>query len=232
VNAPGPEGPPTPESAATPTTFGSRPIHFFGRCFGAREFVRSNEGGRNLRLSLATTTPAVYCCRKLCARSRASGAYRVIDLTASRRGAAVAHDVSRRPGGRGHVLGAQIVIVSTPVYRATLPARSRCSSISCRRTPSPGKRRWRSRPANPALLAIDHGLRPLLASLGAVTVPTGVYGTTSSSRAGRSMPPAGAADAPWRSVQLAGHRVSGAAPGRATTRPHRPGQHQSSACPS
>ena len=79
------------------------------------------------------------------------------------------------------VRDANIVIASTPVYRATysgllkvffdqLPVDGLVdkSAIAIATGGSPAH-----------LLVIDHGLRPLFASVGAVTTPTGVYGTDS-----------------------------------------------------
>ena len=76
---------------------------------------------------------------------------------------------------------ANIVVASTPVYRATysgllkvffdqLPVDGLVdkSAIAIATGGSPAH-----------LLVIDHGLRPLFASVGAVTTPTGVYGTDS-----------------------------------------------------
>ena len=84
------------------------------------------------------------------------------------------------------VLDAGIVVVSTPIYRATysgllkvffdlLPqdALARTVAIAIATGGGPGH-----------LLAVDHGLRPLLASVGAVVVATGVYGTDAQFRAG------------------------------------------------
>lgn len=77
------------------------------------------------------------------------------------------------------VQGAGILVVSTPVYRATysgllkaffdlLPQDSleHTVAIPIVTAGSPGH-----------ALAIDHGLRPLLASVGGLVVATGVYGT-------------------------------------------------------
>ena len=84
------------------------------------------------------------------------------------------------------LLDAGIVVVSTPVYRATysgllkvffdlLPqdALARKVAIPIATGGAPGH-----------LLAVDHGLRPLLASVGALVVATGVYGTDAQFRAG------------------------------------------------
>ena len=84
------------------------------------------------------------------------------------------------------VLDAGIVVVSTPVYRATysgllkvffdlLPqdALAKKVAIPIATGGGPGH-----------LLAIDHGLRPLLASVGALVVANGVYGTDAQFRAG------------------------------------------------
>ena len=84
------------------------------------------------------------------------------------------------------VLDAGIVVVSTPIYRATysgllkvffdlLPqdALARKVGIPIATGGGPGH-----------LLAVDHGLRPLFASVGALVVATGVYGTDAQFRAG------------------------------------------------
>ena len=77
------------------------------------------------------------------------------------------------------VLGAQIVVVSTPVYRATFSGALKVFFDLLPQDALAGKTAVAVATGNTPghLLAIDHGLRPLLASLGAVTVPTGVYGT-------------------------------------------------------
>src|SRR5258705_9299663 len=84
------------------------------------------------------------------------------------------------------VLDSGIVVVSTPIYRATysgllkvffdlLPqdALARKVAIAIATGGGPGH-----------LLAVDHGLRPLLASGGALGVATGVYGTHAQFRGG------------------------------------------------
>ncbi len=84
------------------------------------------------------------------------------------------------------VLDAGILVVSTPVYRATysgllkvffdlLPqdALVRKVAIPIATGGGPGH-----------LLAVDHGLRPLLASVGALVVATGVYGMDAQFRTG------------------------------------------------
>ncbi len=84
------------------------------------------------------------------------------------------------------VLDAGVIVVSTPIYRATysgllkvffdlLPhdALARKVGIPIATGGGPGH-----------LLAVDHGLRPLFASVGALVVSTGVYGTDAQFRAG------------------------------------------------
>jgi FMN reductase len=84
------------------------------------------------------------------------------------------------------VLDAGIVVVSTPIYRATYSgllkvffdlfpqdALARKVAIPIATGGGPGH-----------LLAVDHGLRPLLASVGALVVATSVYGTDAQFRAG------------------------------------------------
>ena len=84
------------------------------------------------------------------------------------------------------VLEAGIVVVSTPIYRATysgllkvffdlLPQDALARKVAIPIATGGG-------PAH--LLAVDHGLRPLLASVGALVVSTGVYGTDAQFRAG------------------------------------------------
>lgn len=81
----------------------------------------------------------------------------------------------------GRVSQAAIIVASTPVYRATysgllkiffdlLPLNALVgkTAIPIATGGSPAHQ-----------LVIDHGLRPLFASVGAVTTPTGVYGTDS-----------------------------------------------------
>jgi FMN reductase len=84
------------------------------------------------------------------------------------------------------VVDAAIVVVSTPVYRATysgllkvffdlLPQDALARKIAIPIATGGGSSH---------LLAVDHGLRPLLASVGAFVVATGVYGTDAQFRAG------------------------------------------------
>jgi FMN reductase len=79
----------------------------------------------------------------------------------------------------GAVQDARIVVVSTPIYRATysgllkvffdlLPQDALRGTVAVAIATGAG-------PAH--FLAVDHGLRPLLASVGAALVPTAVYGT-------------------------------------------------------
>ncbi len=88
------------------------------------------------------------------------------------------------------VLDAGIVVVSTPIYRATysgllkvffdlLPqdALARKVAIAIATGGGPGH-----------LLAVDHGLRPLLASVGALVGATAVYGTDAQFRNGTPEP--------------------------------------------
>lgn len=84
------------------------------------------------------------------------------------------------------VLDAGVVVVSTPVYRATysgllkvffdlLPPDALAGKVAIPIATGGG-------PAH--LLAVDHGLRPLLASVGALVVATGVYGTDAQFKSG------------------------------------------------
>ncbi|HEY3219184.1 MAG TPA: NAD(P)H-dependent oxidoreductase [Gemmatimonadales bacterium] len=88
------------------------------------------------------------------------------------------------------VLDSGIVVVSTPVYRATysgllkvffdlLPQDALAGKVAIPIATGGG-------PTH--LLAVDHGLRPLLASVGALVVATGVYGTDAQFRAGAPEP--------------------------------------------
>src|SRR5204862_6058881 len=81
---------------------------------------------------------------------------------------------------------AGVIVVSTPIYRATysgllkvffdlLPEDALAGKVAIPIATGGG-------PAH--LLAVDHGLRPLLASVGALVVSTGVYGTDAQFRAG------------------------------------------------
>lgn len=78
------------------------------------------------------------------------------------------------------VAGARVVVAGTPIYRATysgllkvlfdlLPQDGLAGKIGIAIATGHG-------PAHS--LAIDHGLRPLFASLGATVVPSGVYGSS------------------------------------------------------
>jgi len=84
------------------------------------------------------------------------------------------------------VADANILVVSTPVYRATysgllkvffdlLPQNALAGKVAIPIATGAG-------PAH--LLVIDHGLRPLLASVGALVVARGVYGTDGQFRNG------------------------------------------------
>ncbi len=85
------------------------------------------------------------------------------------------------------VQAARIIVVGTPIYRATysgllkvffdlLPQDALAGKVAIviATGATPGH-----------LLTVDHGLRPLLASVGALVVPTGVYGTDAQFRDGR-----------------------------------------------
>ncbi len=85
---------------------------------------------------------------------------------------------------------ARIVIVSTPVYRATY---SGLLKVFFDLLPQDGLVGKVAVPIATGaslahLLALDYGLRPLLASVGALTVTTAVYGTDSQFRDGRPEP--------------------------------------------
>ncbi len=83
------------------------------------------------------------------------------------------------------VLDAGIVVVSTPIYRATY---SGLLKVFFDLLPQDALARKVAIPiatggGSAHLLAVDHGLRPLLASVGALVVSTGVYGTDAQFRA-------------------------------------------------
>ena len=84
------------------------------------------------------------------------------------------------------VLDAGIVVVSTPIYRATY---SGLLKVFFDLLPQDALARKVAIPiatggGSTHLLAVDHGVRPLLASVGALVVATGVYGTDAQFRAG------------------------------------------------
>jgi len=84
------------------------------------------------------------------------------------------------------VVDAVIVVVSTPIYRATY---SGLLKVFFDLLPQDALARKVAIPiatggGSGHLLAVDHGLRPLLASVGALVVATGVYGTDAQFRAG------------------------------------------------
>ena len=84
------------------------------------------------------------------------------------------------------VFGARIIVVSTPVYRATYSGLLKVFFDLLPQDALAGKVAIAiATGATPAhFLAVDHGLRPLLASVGAVVVPTSVYGVDSQFRDG------------------------------------------------
>jgi len=84
------------------------------------------------------------------------------------------------------VVDAVIVVVSTPIYRATY---SGLLKVFFDLLPQDALARKVAIPiatggGSGHLLAVDHGLRPLLASVGALVVATGVYGTDAQFRGG------------------------------------------------
>ena len=130
---------------------------------------------------LATTTP----CRLLLQEALRALAARearteLIDLTALPAEALLWRTTSPAvQEAIATVLGADIVVVSTPVYRATFSGALKVFLDLLPQDALAGKTAVAIATGNTPghLLAVDHGLRPLLASVGAVTVPTGVYGT-------------------------------------------------------
>ncbi len=88
------------------------------------------------------------------------------------------------------VLDAGVLVVATPIYRATysgllkvfldlLPQDALAGKVAIPIATGSG-------PAH--LLAVDHGLRPLLASVGALVVANGVYGTDAQFKNGAPEP--------------------------------------------
>ena len=77
------------------------------------------------------------------------------------------------------VTSADIIVASTPVYRATYSGLLKVFFDALPQDALMGKVGVPiATGAGPGhLLAVDHGLRPLFASLGAVVVATGTYGT-------------------------------------------------------
>jgi FMN reductase len=77
------------------------------------------------------------------------------------------------------VVAARILVVSTPIYRATYSGLLKVFFDLLAPEALEGKVAIPIATGGSAahLLAVDHGLRPLLASLGAVTVATSIYGT-------------------------------------------------------
>lgn len=89
-----------------------------------------------------------------------------------------------------NVLDAGLLVVSTPIYRATysgllkvffdlLPQDALAGKVAIPIATGGGAAH---------LLAVDHGLRPLLASVGALVVATGVYGTDAQFKGGAPEP--------------------------------------------
>ena len=88
------------------------------------------------------------------------------------------------------VQAARIIVVSTPIYRATYSGLLKVFFDLLPQDALAGKVAVAiATGATPAhFLAIDHGVRPLLASVGAVVVPTSVYGVDSQFRDGVTDP--------------------------------------------
>lgn len=89
-------------------------------------------------------------------------------------------------GALAAVQEARILIVSTPIYRATYSGLLKVFFDLLPQDALAGKVAVAiATGAAPAhFLAVDHGLRPLFASVGAVVVPTGVYGIDAQFRDG------------------------------------------------
>ena len=81
----------------------------------------------------------------------------------------------------GSVSQARIIVASTPVYRATYSGLLKVFFDLLPVNGLVGKTAIAIATGGSSAhqLVIDHGLRPLFASVGAVTTPTGVYGTDS-----------------------------------------------------
>ena len=81
----------------------------------------------------------------------------------------------------GSVSQARIIVASTPVYRATYSGLLKVFFDLLPLNGLVGKTAIAIATGGSSAhqLVIDHGLRPLFASVGAVTTPTGVYGTDS-----------------------------------------------------
>jgi FMN reductase len=88
------------------------------------------------------------------------------------------------------VLGARIIVVSTPIYRATYSGLLKVFFDLLPQDALAGKVAVAiaTGATSAHALAVDHGLRPLLASVGAVVVPTGVYGTDAQFGGGAGAP--------------------------------------------
>jgi FMN reductase len=84
-------------------------------------------------------------------------------------------------GALGSVGQATIIVASTPVYRATYSGLLKVFFDLLPLNGLVGKTAIAIATGGSSAhqLVIDHGLRPLFASVGAVTTPTGVYGTDS-----------------------------------------------------
>ena len=82
------------------------------------------------------------------------------------------------------VLEAGILVVSTPIYRATYSGLLKVFFDLLPQDALLGKVAIPIATGAEHLLAVDHGLRPLLASVGALVVATGVYGTDTQFRNG------------------------------------------------
>jgi FMN reductase len=118
--------------------------------------------------------------RALVALSERGATTALIDLSALPADALLARRrATEVDSALGSVSQATIIVASTPVYRATY---SGLLKVFFDLLPLNGLVGKTAIPiatgGSPAhQLVIDHGLRPLFASVGAVTTPTGVYGT-------------------------------------------------------
>ncbi len=129
--------------------------------------------------------------RALAALERRGVATREVDLAALPAEPLLGRGTDERVTDALAAVGrARILVVSTPVYRATY---SGLLKVFFDLLPQDGLAGKVAVPIATAgslghLLAVDYGLRPLLASVGALPVATAVYGTDAQFRDGRPDP--------------------------------------------
>lgn len=126
------------------------------------------------------------------------------------------------------VRAARILAVSTPIYRATysgllkvfldlLPQDALVGKVAIPIATGAGPAHY---------LALDHGLRPLLASVGALVIATGIYGTDAQFKDG--VPDAALVERVERAVREALEIAGSAAQAGAVSAPARPRDAESS----